>query len=355
MRPHSADEARHAVCDAVARWQGVFGSVLGRRLAFAADEYYLLAGRDFPPAAAYDGFAQHENGIGMVRAFEQAFDGHAGAPGGVRHGFFAWVDGAPARLPGAPARPGGHAGARAPAADRSPWSPATTGPGSSGPWSPGTSGATSRSSPSKPVFGGRRGGRPAHRGRPGPRPQRARRSPPFLGSRRLPLGGPVPRRADPRGPAPPRRGGAVTVPRWGRPGRPASQPGMAPGAQVDGPNRRRPAAVWSSPGDPTWASLRWSTASSDAGRRWSKRRPGSPGTGTAWRPSGTGYPFDLVDTGGWLPGGDTLDAKVSEQSERAVADADLVLVVTDVTVGVTDEDLAAAKVIRRAVPRSSWS
>ncbi|MGP8060559.1 MAG: DUF512 domain-containing protein [Acidimicrobiales bacterium] len=96
MRPHSADEAR-AVCDAVARWQGVFGSVLGRRLAFAADEYYLLAGRDFPPAAAYDGFAQHENGIGMVRAFEQAFDGHAGAPGGVRHGFFAWVDGAPAQ------------------------------------------------------------------------------------------------------------------------------------------------------------------------------------------------------------------------------------------------------------------
>ena len=56
-----------------------------------------MAGRDFPPAAAYDGFAQHENGIGMVRAFEQAFDGHAGAPGGVRHGFFAWVDGAPAQ------------------------------------------------------------------------------------------------------------------------------------------------------------------------------------------------------------------------------------------------------------------
>ncbi len=63
-----------------------------------------------------------------------------------------------------------------------------------------------------------------------------------------------------------------------------------------------------------------------------------------------GLPFDLVDTGGWLPGGDTLDAKVSEQSERAVADADLVLVVTDVTVGVTDEDLAAAKVIRQGGP-----
>ena len=61
-----------------------------------------------------------------------------------------------------------------------------------------------------------------------------------------------------------------------------------------------------------------------------------------------GIGFDLVDTGGWLAGGDTLDAKVSEQSERAVAEADLVLLMTDVTVGVTDEDLAAARVIRRA-------
>jgi GTPase len=61
-----------------------------------------------------------------------------------------------------------------------------------------------------------------------------------------------------------------------------------------------------------------------------------------------GVSFRLVDTGGWLAGGDALDAKVSEQSERAVAEAHVVLLVVDVTVGVTDEDLAAAKVIRRA-------
>ncbi len=61
-----------------------------------------------------------------------------------------------------------------------------------------------------------------------------------------------------------------------------------------------------------------------------------------------GVAFDLVDTGGWLAGGDPLDAKVSEQSERALAEADLVLLVADVTVGVTEEDLAAARVIRRA-------
>lgn len=95
MRPHTRDEAA-AVCDAVARWQEIYLSVLGRRLVFASDEYYLLAGRDLPPAEAYDGFPQHENGIGMVRAFERAFHGDESSAQGVRHGFFAWVDGAPA-------------------------------------------------------------------------------------------------------------------------------------------------------------------------------------------------------------------------------------------------------------------
>jgi putative radical SAM enzyme (TIGR03279 family) len=109
MRPHTAGEAA-AVCDTVARWQEVYRSVLGRRLVHAADEYYLLAGRDFPPPAHYEGFAQHENGIGMVRAFERAFAGDRTAAHGVRHGFFSWVDGAPAagyRAPRSAAAPVG--------------------------------------------------------------------------------------------------------------------------------------------------------------------------------------------------------------------------------------------------------
>jgi GTPase len=61
-----------------------------------------------------------------------------------------------------------------------------------------------------------------------------------------------------------------------------------------------------------------------------------------------GVAFDVVDTGGWLPGGDALDAKVSEQSGRALGDADLVVFVVDVTVGVTDEDLAAARFVQRS-------
>jgi GTPase len=64
----------------------------------------------------------------------------------------------------------------------------------------------------------------------------------------------------------------------------------------------------------------------------------------------SGMPFRVMDTGGWLAAGDTLEAKVSEQAERALAEADVVLVVVDVTTGVTEEDLAAAKVIRRSGP-----
>jgi putative radical SAM enzyme (TIGR03279 family) len=69
MRDHTVAEAR-AVVDAVDDWQEVFRSVVGHRLAFAADEYYLLAGRPFPPAEHYGDFPMVEDGIGMARAFE---------------------------------------------------------------------------------------------------------------------------------------------------------------------------------------------------------------------------------------------------------------------------------------------
>jgi len=95
MRPHTVEEAA-AVCDLVERWQGVFLESVGRRMVFAADEYYLMAERPFPPAATYEGFPQHENGLGMARAFEAAFGGDEHAALGVRPGFFAAVDGAPA-------------------------------------------------------------------------------------------------------------------------------------------------------------------------------------------------------------------------------------------------------------------
>jgi putative radical SAM enzyme (TIGR03279 family) len=100
MRPHRPGEAG-AVVAAIDRWQACFLRVLGRRMVFAADEYYLMAGRPFPEPAAYEGFPQHENGIGMARTFyaevESALAGRRPmAVGSGRGGFFQWVDGAPA-------------------------------------------------------------------------------------------------------------------------------------------------------------------------------------------------------------------------------------------------------------------
>ncbi len=94
MRLHTVDEAR-AVVDIVDDWQDVFRATLGKRMVYAADEYYLMAQRPFPPAERYDGFPMHEDGIGMARTFEAEFFGRTDEATGVRRGFFAAVDAPP--------------------------------------------------------------------------------------------------------------------------------------------------------------------------------------------------------------------------------------------------------------------
>ncbi len=111
MRPHTVAEARRVV-DIVAEWQDVFVATLGRRMVFAADEYYLLAGVPFPAAETYEGFPMHEDGIGMARTFELEFTGHSETPTGVQPGFFSWVDGAPAEGYRAVRNPAGDTGLR---------------------------------------------------------------------------------------------------------------------------------------------------------------------------------------------------------------------------------------------------
>ncbi len=99
LRAHTPAEAA-AVVDTVREWQERYRAALGRALAYAADELYLLAGRAFPATEAYDGFPQHENGIGMARAFavevERALAGDPAPNRADTGGFFRWVDGAPA-------------------------------------------------------------------------------------------------------------------------------------------------------------------------------------------------------------------------------------------------------------------
>jgi putative radical SAM enzyme (TIGR03279 family) len=108
MRTHTADEANRVV-DVVEAWQARFLDVLGRRMVFPADEYYLMTGRPFPAAETYEGFPMHEDGIGMARTFEREFNGEAHEATGVRSGFFAAVD--------LPANPAAYTGLRATSAD----------------------------------------------------------------------------------------------------------------------------------------------------------------------------------------------------------------------------------------------
>ena len=95
MRATTQAEAADVV-DTVTAWQATYLDLLGHRLVHAADEYYLLAGRPFPEPEAYEGFAMHEDGIGMARTFELEFTGRTTAVTSPQAGFFAWADGAPA-------------------------------------------------------------------------------------------------------------------------------------------------------------------------------------------------------------------------------------------------------------------
>ncbi len=58
-------------------------------------------------------------------------------------------------------------------------------------------------------------------------------------------------------------------------------------------------------------------------------------------------PFNVVDTGGWLPQGSELEDKVSRQVESAVRTADLVIFVVDAVSGLTEDDSSIAAWLRR--------
>ncbi|MGA1447320.1 MAG: ribosome biogenesis GTPase Der [Ilumatobacteraceae bacterium] len=59
-----------------------------------------------------------------------------------------------------------------------------------------------------------------------------------------------------------------------------------------------------------------------------------------------GHHFDLVDTGGGMPGGRALDSKVSRQVEAAARAADIVIFLVDAAVGLNDDDESIAAWLR---------
>lgn len=61
-----------------------------------------------------------------------------------------------------------------------------------------------------------------------------------------------------------------------------------------------------------------------------------------------GRDFVVVDTGGWEVDVAGIDARVAEQAEVAIAQADAVVFVVDATVGATDTDEQVVRLLRRA-------
>jgi putative radical SAM enzyme (TIGR03279 family) len=72
LRPITPGEAR-ALVETAAGWQRDFRARLGTRFVYLSDEIYLIAGREPPPARDYEGFPVMEDGIGLVRRFEDGF------------------------------------------------------------------------------------------------------------------------------------------------------------------------------------------------------------------------------------------------------------------------------------------
>ena len=67
------DAEASALVETVHGWQTAFAARLGSRFVFLGDEVYLQAGASLPPAEAYEEFSIAEDGIGLVRRFEDGF------------------------------------------------------------------------------------------------------------------------------------------------------------------------------------------------------------------------------------------------------------------------------------------
>ena len=79
-----------------------------------------------------------------------------------------------------------------------------------------------------------------------------------------------------------------------------------------------------------------------------EERPGVTRDRKALEAEWSGHVFLLVDTGGWRPTGSDLDGKVSAQSEKAINNSDLIVMVVDGTTGITEEDSRVASILRRS-------
>lgn len=73
VRPFDAGQAARVI-EQVEKWQSSFRSQGDTGFVYAADEFYVLAGREFPPWEYYDDFPQVENGVGLTNQFRIEFE-----------------------------------------------------------------------------------------------------------------------------------------------------------------------------------------------------------------------------------------------------------------------------------------
>lgn len=59
--------------DMIEKFQGEFIEKYGTRMVFAADEFYITAGRPLPEEEYYEEYSQYENGVGMLRSLINEF------------------------------------------------------------------------------------------------------------------------------------------------------------------------------------------------------------------------------------------------------------------------------------------
>lgn len=63
-------EFSRSVVEAADGWRASFRKRIGTNFVFLSDEFYLAAGLEVPAARQYEGFPQLEDGVGMVRLFQ---------------------------------------------------------------------------------------------------------------------------------------------------------------------------------------------------------------------------------------------------------------------------------------------
>ena len=73
LKKFEKEDARN-VLKQIENWQEKFLKELGTRFVHASDEWFLIAQVPIPTKEYYEGYGQIENGVGMIRSFEDEVD-----------------------------------------------------------------------------------------------------------------------------------------------------------------------------------------------------------------------------------------------------------------------------------------